>query len=124
MKNLSAFVVKQGSGNMDDKLKRNLRITGIFMLITACLPCFYLLGLFLGFIMDSHVALLLCFAIAYWGYFLSGFIALVWGCITILHFPFEKIRVAFLFIAWLVLYPILCLAWVLLLALAASAIFK
>jgi len=109
---------------MDDTLKRNLRGTGILMLITACLPFFYLLGLFLGFCLDSHVAYLLCGAIAYWGYFLSGFIALVWGCITILHFPFEKIRVALLFIAWLVLYPILCLAWVLLLALAASAIFK
>ena len=110
---------------MDDRLKRNLRKTGIFMLITtACLPVFCLLGFFLGSIMDSPIAFWLCFAIAYWGYFLSGFIALVWGSITIWQFPFEKIRVALLFIAWLVLYPILCLVWVLLLALAASAIFK
>ena len=110
---------------MDDRLKRNLRKTGIFMLITtACLPVFCLLGFFLGSIMDSPIAFWLCFAIAYWGYFLSGFIALVWGSITIWQFPFEKIRVALLFIAWLVFYPILCLAWVLLLALAASAIFK
>ena len=109
---------------MDDRQKRNLRKTEIFMLITACLPCFYLLGFFLGFSMDSHVAYWLCFAIAYWGYFLSGFIALVWGSITILQFPFGKIRAALLFIAWLVLYPLLCLAWVLLLALAAGAIFK
>ena len=40
------------------------------------------------------------------GDFFSGFLALVWGCITILQFPFEKIRVALLFIAWLVLYPV------------------
>ena len=109
---------------MDDKLKRNLRITGIFMLITACLPCFYLLGLFLGFIMDSHVAYWLCFAIAYWGYFLSGFIALVWGSITIWQFPFETIRRILLIIAWLLLYPIVCWAWLLLFALMAGAIFK
>jgi len=105
---------------MDDRLKRNLRKTVIFMLITACLPCFYLLGFYLGFSMDSHVAFLLCFAIAYWGYFFSGFLALVWGCITILQFPFEKIRVALLFIAWLVLYPVLCWAWLLLFALVAG----
>ncbi len=110
---------------MDDTLKRNLRKTGIFMLITtACLPVFCLLGFFLGFSLDSHVAFLLCFAIAYWGYFLSGFIALVWGSITIWQFPFEKIRRVLLIIAWLVLYPVLCLAWVLLFALAASAISK
>ena len=105
---------------MDGTLKRNLRGTGILMLITACLPCFYLLG----FCMNNADAFLLCGAIAYWGYFLSGFIALVWGSITILQFPFGKIRAALLFIAWLVLFPVLCLAWVLFFAFVASAIFK
>ena len=109
---------------MDDTLKRNLRKTGIFMLITACLPVFYLLGFFLGFIMDSHVAYLLCFAIAYWGYFLAGFFALIRGSITIWQFPFETIRRILLIIAWLMLYPILCWAWLLLFALMAGAIFK
>lgn len=109
---------------MDDTLKRNLRKTGIFMLITACLPVFYLLGLFLGSIMDSHVAYLLCGAIAYWGYFLAGFFALIRGCITIWQFPFEKIRRILLIIAWLLLYPILFWAWLLLFALMAGAIFK
>jgi len=106
---------------MDDTLKRNLRKTGIFMLITtACLPVFCLLGFFLGSIMDSPIAFWLCFAIAYWGYFLSGFIALVWGSITIWQFPFEKIRRVLLIIAWLVLYPILCWAGFLLFALVAG----
>ena len=105
---------------MDDTLKRNLRKTGIFMLITACVPFFYLLGFFLGFSQDSHVPFLLCGAIAYWGYFLSGFFALIRGSITIWQFPFEKIRVALLFIAWLVLYPVLCWAWLLLFALVAG----
>ena len=99
---------------MDDTLKRNLRKTGIFMLVTACLPCFYLLGLFLGFIMDSFVAYLLCGVIAYWGYFLSGFFALIRGSITIWQFPFEAIRRILLIIAWMVLYPILWWAWLLL----------
>ena len=105
---------------MDDTLKRNLRKTGMFMLITACLPCFYLLGFYLGFSMDSHVAYLLCFAIAYWGYFLSGFFALIRGSITIWQFPFEKIRRVLLIIAWLMLYSILCLGWLLLFALVAG----
>ena len=105
---------------MDDTLKRNLRKTGIFMLVTACLPCFYLLGLILGFGLDSHVAYLLCFAIAYWGYFLAGFITLIRGSITIWQFPFEKIRRVLLIIAWLVLYPILCWAGLLLFALVAG----
>ena len=105
---------------MDGTLKRNLRGTGILMLITACLPCFYLLG----FCMNNADAFLLCGAIAYWGYFLSGFIALVWGSITIWQFPFETIRRILLIIAWLVLYPILFWAWLLLFALMAGAIFK
>ena len=99
---------------MDDTLKRNLRRMGILMLITACLPFFYLLGLILSFSLDSYVAYLLCGAIAYWGYFLSGFIALIRGCITISQFPFETIRRILLIIAWLVLYPILWWAWLLL----------
>ncbi len=105
---------------MDGTLKRNLRGTGILMLITACLPCFYLLG----FCMNNADAFLLCGAIAYWGYFLSGFIALVWGSITIWQFPFETIRRILLIIAWLLLYPIVCWAWLLLFALMAGAIFK
>ena len=109
---------------MDDTLKRNLRKTGIFMLITACLPVFYLLGFFLGSIMDSPIAFWLCFAIAYWGYFLSGFITLVWGSITIWQFPFEKIRRGLLIIAWLMLYSILCLGWLVLFALMAGTFLK
>ena len=105
---------------MDGTLKRNLRGTGILMLITACLPCFYLLG----FCMNNADAFLLCGAIAYWGYFLSGFIALVWGSITIWQFPFETIRRILLIIAWLVLYPTLFWAWLLLFALMAGTIFK
>ena len=109
---------------MDDTLKRNLRGTGILMLITAFLPVFYLLGLFLGLSLDSHVAYLLCGAIAYWGYFLAGFFALIRGSITIWQFPFETTRRVLLIIAWLMLYPILCWAWLLLFALMAGAIFK
>ena len=109
---------------MDDALRQNLRKTGLFMLITAFLPVFYLLGLFLSFSLDSYVAYLLCGAIAYWGYFLSGFFALIRGCITIWQFPFEAIRRILLIITWLVFYPILCWAWLLLFALMAGTIFK
>ena len=105
---------------MDDTLKRNLRKTGILMLITACLPCFYLLG----FCMNNADAFWLCFGIAYWGYFLAGFFALIRGSITIWQFPFETSRRILLIIAWLLLYPILCWAWLLLFALMAGAIFK
>ena len=105
---------------MDDTLKRNLRKTGIFMLVTACLPCFYLLG----FCMNNAGAYWLCFAIAYWGYFPSGVITLLWGCITIWQFPFEKIRRALLLIAWLLFYPILCGAWLLLFVLVAGTFLR
>ncbi len=109
---------------MDDTLKRNIRKTGIFMLITALLPGFYFLGFLLGFSMDSPVAYWLCFAIAYWGYFLSAFFVLVWGSITIWQFPFEKIRRALLIIAWLMLYPVLCMAWLMLFLFTAAYFFK
>ena len=103
---------------MDDALKRNLRKTGVFMLITACLPCFYLLG----YCMNNADAYLLCFAIAYWGYLFSAFFVLGWGCFSIWKFPFGKALRALLTIAWLALYPILCLGWILLFALIVSSI--
>ena len=105
---------------MDDTLKRNLRRMEILMLITACLPFFHLLGFSLSFSLDSYVAYLLCGAIAYWGYFLAGFITLIRGSITIWQFPFETIRRILLIIAWLLFYPILCWAWLLLFALVAG----
>jgi len=97
---------------MDDTLKRNLRKTGIFMLVTACVPwlCFLLpliperyrsTGTDSGWLMVVGFSSILCYLFV-----------LVWGGPRVIwKLPFGKVWRTVLFIAWLIIYPACCLIW-------------
>lgn len=101
-----------------NKLKRNLWITGVSVLITAFIPWLYLLC----FYCNNEIAFWLCYAAAYWGYFIAAAFILVFGSITIWKFPIKMIRRAFIFAAWLLLYPTLWMSWLILVVFLISLI--
>ena len=101
-----------------NKLKRNLGITGVSVLITAFIPWLYLLC----FYCNNEIAFWLYYAAAYWGYFIAAAFILVFGSITIWKFPIKMIWRAFIFAAWLLLYPTLWMSWIILVVFLISLI--
>ena len=77
-----------------NKLKRNLWITGVSVLITAFIPWLYLLC----FYCNNETAFWLCYAAVYWGYFIAAAFILVFRSITIWKFPIKMI-----WMSWIIL---------------------
>ena len=93
---------------MEDKLKRNIVKTGIFMLITAVIPASFFL---IMRVPDTSTAwplavmLMICYG-------LCGLFVLVWGSSQVVwELPCRKSFRTLIFLAWLILYPALCLGW-------------
>jgi hypothetical protein len=93
---------------MEDKLKRNLWKTGIFMLITAAIPASFFLMMCVP---DISTAWPLAFMLLIF-YGLYGLFVLVWGSTQVIwELPFRKVWRTIVFLLWLILYPALWLGW-------------
>ena len=92
---------------MEDKLKRNIVKTGIFMLIAAVIPLLFPLTFMLP--AETGFPAILIFQILYWG---GCFFVLLCGSSQVVwELPCRKSFRTLIFLAWLILYPALCLGW-------------
>ena len=99
---------------MTPELKRNIRETGIFILITVfiSLLVFPMLLLMASLPSSASATWLLLPYLLHFTYVAACFLVLVWvGAKVIWELPIKIIWRAVLFFVWLVLYPALCLGW-------------
>jgi hypothetical protein len=92
---------------MEDKIKRNIGKTGMFMLIAALLPLLFLLLFRLPAGLGCPVAFV-------WQclYIVCCIFVLVWGSTQVIwELPCRKFFRMLVFGAWLIFYPALCLGW-------------
>ena len=101
---------------MDDTLKRNLRKTGMFMLITACIPWLWLpMELIPDLDRSSDSYWIVMLALMQLAYILGCLFVLVWGSSRVIwELPFGKVWRTVCFIAWLIIYPACCWIWMVL----------
>ncbi|MBO4649046.1 MAG: hypothetical protein J5806_12920 [Lentisphaeria bacterium] len=103
---------------MTPELKRDIRKTGIFMLIPAfiSLLVFPMMLLMASLPNPASANWLLLPYLWYFAYAAACFVVLVRGVKVIWELPIEIVWRIMLFFVWLILYPALCLGWLYLIA--------
>ena len=98
---------------MTPELKRDIRKTGIFMLIPAfiSLLVFPMMLLMASLPSSASANWLLLPYLWYFAYAAACFAVLVRGVKVIWELTLEMIWRVMLFFAWLILYPAFCLGW-------------
>lgn len=98
---------------MTPELKRNIRKTGISMLIPAfiSLLIFPMMILLASLPYSASANWLLLPYLLYFAYAAACFLVLVWGVKVIWELPIEIVWRVVLFFTWLVFYPVLCWGW-------------